>query len=166
MIILAGAGMRYVECIDFSLNCSVESTPPIPTLVSHSFLATYPSLAERGLTIFDISNYSMLEPKYFIPVLTADLFHENPQLAWGVFAKRMQDYHASKPHEGECGDFDYLILLGYFVLKKWAESRPFGYYVYTTNLDKQFLKSGFSNVFERHGILREVFPCSSCRLVV
>lgn len=146
---------------------SAESNPPIPTLVPDDFQKSYPFLHLQGKTIFDLSNYGMthfvLHPLLFISfalVLTSllELFKTEPELAWGFFAKRMQDYASSEPHRGNTtfappphGVIS-AHLAGYYVLKQWASEMKFGSFVYTTNLDKQFHKSGFQNIFERHGV--------------
>jgi NAD-dependent SIR2 family protein deacetylase len=68
-------------------------------------------------------------------------FHSDPEQAWGFFGHRLHLYRSTQPHAG------------FSVLRRWAESRPLGYFVFTSNVDGHFQKAGFAadQVFECHG---------------
>ncbi|MGW5050535.1 SIR2 family NAD-dependent protein deacylase [Actinokineospora sp. NPDC004072] len=73
-------------------------------------------------------------------------FAEDPELAWGFYGHRLALYRATEPHPG----FDVLAELG---------AR-----VFTSNVDGQFQKAGFTGVAEVHGSIHHLQclgPCSS-----
>lgn len=74
---------------------------------------------------------------------TPEFFFENPQNAWGWYIFQMQKYLNTKPH------------LGYYLIKNYIEKKKLDYFVYTSNLDTMWRRSGFSNnrVIEYHGSL-------------
>lgn len=68
-------------------------------------------------------------------------FRSDPAQAWGFFGHRLNLYRSCEPHAG------------FARLRAWAESRPLGYFVFTSNVDGQFQKAGFGEgrVIECHG---------------
>ncbi|OLR89765.1 SIR2 family NAD-dependent protein deacylase [Actinokineospora bangkokensis] len=71
-------------------------------------------------------------------------FASDPELAWGFYGHRLHLYRATTPHEG----FD--------VLRGW------GARVFTSNVDGQFQRAGFTGVAEVHGSIHHlqcVLPC-------
>lgn len=91
------------------------------------FWQAYPALAERGIDLMEIAN--------------PQTFHHEPRLAWGFYGHRLDLYRKTVPHEG------------FAILKKWAEAMPKGYSIFTSNVDGQFQKAGFSanHISECHG---------------
>jgi NAD-dependent SIR2 family protein deacetylase len=91
------------------------------------FWRAYPALGNAGVGFKDIAN-----PQAFI---------ENPIRAWNFYGHRLKLYNRTAPH------------LGFQLLHKWCKRKPNGYAVYTSNVDDQFQKSGFSveHVTECHG---------------
>lgn len=79
----------------------------------------------------------------FIDVADPNLFKTDPEFAWGFYGHRRNLYRKTEPHDG------------YRILKKWAESKPKGYFVVTSNVDGAFLKAGFDEdrVAEIHGAI-------------
>ena len=82
---------------------------------------------------------------------THELFIENPSLAWGFQTFLTQLYHDLDPHEGY---YDLLNICKY----KFKNN----YFVLTSNVDSQFLKSGFdeNKLYEVHGTKR-LWQCTN-----
>lgn len=80
-------------------------------------------------------------------------FDEDPALAWGFFGHRLQLYRSTIPHGG------------FAILRRWAESRPAGYFVFTSNVDGQFHKAGFAEdrIEECHGSIHFLQCTAECR---
>ncbi|WP_229786740.1 SIR2 family NAD-dependent protein deacylase [Actinokineospora fastidiosa] len=73
-------------------------------------------------------------------------FANDPELAWGFYGHRLAMYRATEPHEG------------------FAVLRELGARVFTSNVDGQFQKAGFTGVAEVHGSIHHLQclgPCSS-----
>lgn len=105
---------------------------------NQGFWKAYPKLGHAGIEFTEIAN-----PNAFI---------RNPRQAWGFYGHRLNMYRKTKPHAG----FD--------ILKKLGESRPNGYFVFTSNVDGQFQKAGFdpSIVAECHGSIHHLQCENSC----
>lgn len=84
---------------------------------------------DNGKSVFEIVN-----PKALI---------ENPVYAWSLFAKRMQEYASTPPHQG------------FYILKNWISQYHLDYFILTSNIDGHFQKAGFEedNIRELHGSL-------------
>ena len=91
------------------------------------FWAAYPALAHARIDFTEIAN--------------PHAFRADPELAWGFYGHRLHLYRNTNPHEG------------FQILRRWAASKAHGAFVYTSNVDGQFQKSGFvdSQVHECHG---------------
>lgn len=92
---------------------------------------TWHPAKELGLTYEDLSTHKT--------------FLENPELAWGFQTYLTKLYHKLDPHDG------------YKILLKLAKQKfKNNYFVITSNVDSQFLKSGFdeSKLYEVHGTKR------------
>ena len=76
---------------------------------------------------------------------THELFLNEPNLAWGFQSYLTKMYHNLEPHDG------YKLLLN-LAKNKFKDN----YFVITSNVDSQFLKSGFSSdkLYEVHGTKR------------
>ncbi len=96
------------------------------------FWKAYPMLKDKRLKFSDMAN-----PEAFI---------KRPTLAWGFYGHRLNLYRNSLPHQG------------FAILKAIAESKPDGYFVYTSNVDGQFQKAGFdeSRIVECHGSIHHL----------
>lgn len=70
-------------------------------------------------------------------------FHSNPEQAWGFFGHRYNLYSSTEPHKG------------FSILRRWAEAKPAGYFVFTSNVDGHFQRAGFSDqrIVECHGAI-------------
>lgn len=102
---------------------------------NEGFWRAYPPLAELGISFVEMAN-----PNWF---------ERDPELAWGFYGHRLNLYRATVPHDG------------FAILKNWADEKPS--YVYTSNVDGHFQKSGMENVCEVHGSIHHLQctkPCS------
>lgn len=99
----------------------------------------YPALGQAKMRFQDIAN-----PAGFI---------EHPDLAWGFYGHRLDQYRSIQPHAG------------FGILKRWAENAPNGYWVFTSNVDGQFQKAGFNyaRVHECHGSIHQLQCEDPCR---
>jgi NAD-dependent SIR2 family protein deacetylase len=91
------------------------------------FWKAYPMLKNHRMAFSDIAN-----PEAFL---------KRPTLAWGFYGHRLNLYRNTVPHQG------------FAILKAIADSKPDGYFVYTSNVDGQFQKAGFDadRIVECHG---------------
>lgn len=71
-------------------------------------------------------------------------FAEDPTLAWGFYGHRLNLYRATRPHEG------------FRVLREWKAR------VFTSNVDGQFQKAGFTDVAEVHGSIHHLQCTEPC----
>ena len=92
------------------------------------FWKAYPPL--RGIPFQEMAN--------------PEKFEENVHLAWGFYGHRLNLYRETVPHSG------------FSVLQKWVQNRP--YFIYTSNVDGQFQKAGFSEkrIIEIHGSIHHL----------
>lgn len=93
------------------------------------FWKAYPAFAKLGLNFVALAN-----PRWF---------ETDPKLAWGFYGHRLNLYRQTTPHAG------------FQILRKWAERMRLGHFVYTSNVDSQFQRAGFSEeqLVEVHGTL-------------
>ncbi len=98
------------------------------------FWKAYPPIAKLG-----ISFSSMANPYWF---------KERPHLAWAFYGHRFNLYNKTVPHKG----FHELLELG--------ENMPFGYFVFTSNVDGHFQRAGYQDdqIYEVHGSINH-FQC-------
>lgn len=85
--------------------------------------------------------YPPFRGRKFAHVSNPIWFRSDPVQAWGFFGHRLNLYRETTPH------------LGFSMLRKWAEERPLGYFVFTSNVDGHFQQAGFdsNSVLECHG---------------
>lgn len=101
---------------------------------SQGFWRAYPLYEKLGLNFAEMAN-----PHWFL---------RDPSFAWGFYGHRLNLYRDVRPHSG------------FEILKKWADAVSGNVFVYTSNVDGQFQKAGFSpdRVLECHGAI-ERFQC-------
>mmetsp|Transcript_24842 Transcript_24842/g.34780 ORF Transcript_24842/g.34780 Transcript_24842/m.34780 type:complete len:298 (+) Transcript_24842:48-941(+) len=102
------------------------------------FWRAYPPMQKLGLRFEEMSN-----PQWF---------EKDPKFAWGFWFHRYSLYSSSTPHEG------------YYIMKEMAENRPHGYFVFTSNVDGHWRKTGIPDdkLEECHGTVDFMQCCSSC----
>ena len=106
---------------------------------TEGFWKAYPPIAKLGRSFVEMAN----------PVW----FHRSPKLAWAFYGHRLTLYRETSPHEG----FRQLLHMG--------KQKLGGYFVFTSNVDGQFQKAGYSSdqIEECHGSIHYfqcVQPCS------
>lgn len=94
---------------------------------TEGFWRAYPPFAHLGLRFEEMAN-----PAHFA---------RDPALAWGFYGHRLNLYREVEPHRG------------FHILGRWAERPPGGAFVFTSNVDGHFQRTGFSSsrVVECHG---------------
>eukprot|EP01124_Arcella_intermedia_P016543 TRINITY_DN23162_c0_g1_i1.p1 TRINITY_DN23162_c0_g1~~TRINITY_DN23162_c0_g1_i1.p1 ORF type:complete len:293 (+),score=74.61 TRINITY_DN23162_c0_g1_i1:124-879(+) len=97
---------------------------------SEGFWKAYPPLKSLGLNFYDMANPAT--------------FESDPALAWGFYGHRLHLYRDTTPHDG------------FKILKKIAEHKNNDYFVFTSNVDGHFQKSGFQSVVECHGSINYI----------
>ncbi|WP_263771322.1 SIR2 family NAD-dependent protein deacylase [Propionivibrio soli] len=102
------------------------------------FWRAYPTLGKAGLAFEEIAS-----PEAFV---------RHPRLAWGFYGHRLNLYRATEPH------------VGFGILRRFGESRPRGCFVFTSNVDGQFVKAGFDSmrIVECHGSLHHLQCLDRC----
>ncbi len=96
------------------------------------FWRAYPALGQLGLSFEEIAN--------------PGFFETDPELAWGFYGHRLGLYRATRPHAG------------FAILREIAAQLPQGAGVFTSNVDGQFQRAGFSaeSVVECHGSIHHL----------
>lgn len=106
---------------------------------NEGFWKAYPALAKAQLN--------------FIEVASPRTFEQDPGLAWGFYGHRLNLYRSTVPHAG------------FSILRKWGERIPLGTGIFTSNVDGQFQKAGFSadQVHECHGSIHHLQCMEECK---
>ncbi len=96
--------------------------------------------------------YPPFRGRSFASISTPRWFHVDPALAWGFFGHRLALYRHTRPHAG------------FEILRRWGGSRPFGAFVFTSNVDGQFQRAGFAEerVLECHGSIHHLQCARDC----
>lgn len=102
------------------------------------FWRAYPALREAGVNFTEIAS-----PR---------AFEKEPLRAWGFYGHRLALYRATRPHAG------------FEILQRWGERMPHGVHVFTSNVDGQFQRAGFSEslVHECHGSIHHLQCLKPC----
>lgn len=80
-------------------------------------------------------------------------FRRHLERSWGFYGHRLNLYRDTIPHPG------------FALLHRWGKAKKHGYFVFTSNIDGQFQRSGFSEhaIHEYHGSIHYLqcsTPCS------
>ena len=88
----------------------------------------------------------------FESIASPDAFYAKPELAWGFYGHRLNLYRNTVPHAG------------FSLLRELGTSMPNGAFVFTSNVDGQFQKAGFSEfaVCEVHGSIHHLQCMEPC----
>ena len=102
---------------------------------NEGFWKAYPVIKDLGISFENMAN-----PKWFT---------EKPNLAWAFYGHRLNLYRETIPHKG----FEMLLEL--------VKEKNDNYFIFTSNVDGQFQKAGFSDekIVEVHGSIQH-FQCS------
>lgn len=106
------------------------------------FWDAYPALGRAGLSFQSIAN--------------PQTFRLNAKLAWGFYGHRLKLYRETEPN------------MGFQILRRIAENLEHGAFVFTSNVDGQFQKAGFSDnrIREVHGSIHHFQCLDNCRAMV
>lgn len=96
---------------------------------NEGFWNAYPPYRHLGVSFIDMAN-----PEWFL---------DDPAFAWGFYGHRRNLYRDTTPHRG------------FELLRRWADDKPGGAFVYTSNVDGQFQQAGFAEdgIVECHGAI-------------
>ncbi|MBA0127859.1 NAD-dependent protein deacetylase [Haloechinothrix sp. YIM 98757] len=103
---------------------------------NEGFWRAYPPYARLGLEFTDLA-----DPEHF---------HTDPEFAWGFYGHRLELYRRTEPHRG------------FTLLREWGERTTGGVRVFTSNVDGQFQRAGFSDVCEAHGSIHHLQCLAGC----
>jgi NAD-dependent SIR2 family protein deacetylase len=128
----AAKKIRNAQAILITAGYGIGVDSGLPDFRGNGFWTTFPPLKSRNLRFPQMAN-----PVWFV---------DDPELAWGFYAYRMNLYRNTVPHQG------------FAILKQWIDSKPMGGFVFTSNVDGQFQKAGFSdnNIVETHGNIHHI----------
>ena len=103
------------------------------------FWNAYPKVKDLGLKFEEMAN-----PEWF---------ESDPALAWAFYGHRLNLYRDTAPHDG----FKKLLDL--------SNTKKYGSFVFTSNVDGQFQKSGFTDasVMECHGSIHNLQCIDNCQ---
>jgi NAD-dependent SIR2 family protein deacetylase len=127
---LAAERIRAADAFVFAAGAGMGVDSGLPDFRGdEGFWRAYPPFKRRGLSFVDLAN-----PRWFV---------DDAQLAWGFYGHRLELYRATQPHAG------------FAILRRWAERTRHGAFVFTSNVDGQFQRAGFSDerVVECHGAI-------------
>ncbi len=104
------------------------------------FWKAYPVVKDLGIGFSQMAN-----PKWFI---------NNPKLAWAFYGHRLHLYRDTIPHDG------------FKVLLDLVKQNNDDYFIYTSNVDGQFQKAGFSEekIVEVHGSIHHFQCLEDCKM--
>ena len=125
---LAARAVNEAEALVITAGAGMGVDSGLPDFRGpEGFWNAYPAFRELGLRFEQLAN-----PEWFF---------DDPALAWGFYGHRLNLYRRTVPHEG------------FATLLRWATEKPHGAFVFTSNVDGQFQKAGFSDnrIVECHG---------------
>jgi len=136
----AAAAIREADGLLIGAGAGMGVDSGLPDFRGNSgFWRAYPPMSKLGLSFADMAN-----PRWF---------QSKPRLAWGFYGHRLHLYRDTVPHGG------------FSLLRKWSQGMAHGAFVYTSNVDGQFQRAGFSEeqIVECHGSIHHFQCTASCR---
>jgi len=136
---MAAEQVNEADAILFTSGAGVGVDSGLPDFRGNEgFWNAYPPLAK-----LNISFYEMANPRWFI---------SNPEMAWGFYGHRLNLYRETKPH------------IGFEMLLKIGKAKPYGYFVFTSNVDGQYQKAGYDSdhICECHGSIHHLQCMQPC----
>ncbi len=137
---LAAEVIQQAEAILVTAGAGMGVDSGLPDFRGSSgFWQAYPALGQQGLAFYQIA--------------CPAAFRRQPMLAWGFYGHRLQLYRHTQAHAG------------FALLRLWAQTKPGGLMVRTTNVDGHFQQAGYTpgEIMECHGsihYLQCLLPCS------
>lgn len=109
---------------------------------NQGFWEAYPALGKAKLGFMDVAS--------------PQTFRSDPALAWGFYGHRLNLYRKTVPHAG------------FAMLKHWSKQVARGSFVFTSNVDGQFQKSGIpaDRIVECHGSIHHLQCLTGCSFSV
>ncbi len=103
------------------------------------FWGAYPKVKQLVLRFEEMAN-----PQWF---------EKDPALAWAFYGHRLHLYQQTTPHRG------------FEILKQLSHAKPYGHFVFTSNVDGQFQKAGFAKerIMECHGSIHHLQCSQNCQ---
>lgn len=88
----------------------------------------------------------------FVNMADPTWFQQDPHFAWGFYGHRRNLYRRTEPHAG------------FSILRRWGETMPGGYFVFTSNVDHQFQRAGYdpTRLTECHGSIEHLQCVAKC----
>lgn len=135
----AAAAIRSASALLITAGAGMGVDSGLPDFRGNKgFWQTYPALGRAGMQFQEIANPQQ--------------FHSAPRLAWGFYGHRLRLYRETVPHAG------------FTILKRLSAQMPQGAFVFTSNVDGQFQKAGFSEskICECHGSIHHLQCLNNC----
>lgn len=135
----ASRALREAEAVFITAGAGMGVDSGLPDFRgNHGFWKAYPAIARLG--------------KSFVEMANPEWFHRDPKLAWAFYGHRLNLYRRTVPHEG------------FKLLLEIAQTKPLGYFVFTSNVDGQFQKAGYdgSRIVECHGSIHHLQCTDPC----
>lgn len=132
----AAQAIKSADAILITAGAGIGVDSGLPDFRGNSgFWKAYPPIAKLGKSFSEMAN----------PVW----FDQDPKIAWAFYGHRLNLYRETIPHKG------------FKILLDWANNMLYGYFIFTSNVDGQFQKAGFSDesMYEAHGSIHH-FQCS------
>jgi len=139
LILKAAAAISEADTIFISAGAGMGVDSGLPDFRgNHGFWKAYPLLKKENLSFQDLANPSW--------------FRNNPHRAWGFYGHRYKLYKATEPHQG------------FKILQKWCQTKEIAPFIFTSNVDGHFQKSGFhpDSVYECHGSINHLQCIDGC----
>ena len=124
------------EALVFTAGAGIGVDSGLPDFRGNEgFWKAYPPIAKLGISFIEMANPSW--------------FQNNPKLAWAFYGHRFNLYQRTEPHTG------------FSMLLELAIRKNNNYFIFTSNVDGQFQKAGFSEdkIEECHGSIFH-FQCA------
>ena len=135
----AAAEIRSADALLIGAGAGMGVDSGLPDFRGNEgFWKAYPPFGKLGLSFTDLA-----QPRWF---------HSDPAQAWGFYGHRRNLYRRTAPHAG------------FEILRRWTERMAAGSFVFTSNVDSHFQKTGFSEsrIIECHGSLEHLQCVQRC----
>jgi len=139
IILEAATAISNSDAIFISAGAGMGVDSGLPDFRGNQgFWKAYPLLKKENLSFQDLAN-----PMWF---------RADPFRAWGFYGHRYKLYNSTNPHKG------------FRILQKWCQTKKVEPFVFTSNVDGHFQKSGFhsDSVYECHGSIHHLQCIDGC----
>lgn len=139
IILEAATAVSQADAIFISAGAGMGVDSGLPDFRGNEgFWRAYPLLKKENCSFQDLAN-----PLWF---------RDAPHRAWGFYGHRYKLYKSTEPHQG------------FRILQKWCQTKKTEPFVFTSNVDGHFQKSGFHSdfVYECHGSINYLQCIDGC----